>query len=86
MRDRKDELYGVVPVIPTPFTETEEIDENALRTLIDFAVTTGVSAACLPAYASEFYKLTDEEKLRVVRIAVEQAEFVVRSSFASDRC
>ncbi|MDR3711461.1 MAG: dihydrodipicolinate synthase family protein [Puia sp.] len=66
-------LEGVVPIVPTPFTETEEIDEQALRGLIDFAIAGGLQAVCLPAYASEFYKLTDEEKLRVVKIAVDQA-------------
>jgi dihydrodipicolinate synthase/N-acetylneuraminate lyase len=69
----KKELYGVVPIIPTPFTEKEEIDGDALRRLIDFAVAGGMEAACLPAYASEFYKLTDEEKLQVVKIAVEHS-------------
>jgi len=69
----KKELSGVVPIIPTPFTEKEDIDEDALRKLIDFAVTGGIEAACLPAYASEFYKLTDEEKLQVVKIAVEHS-------------
>ncbi|GLU53404.1 dihydrodipicolinate synthase family protein [Dyadobacter frigoris] len=67
------ELYGVVPIIPTPFTEDEEIDDNALRRLVDFAIKSEVSAICLPAYASEFYKLTDEEKLHVVKVAVEHA-------------
>lgn len=66
-------MEGVVPIVPTPFTETEEIDEQALRGLIDFAIAGGLQAVCLPAYASEFYKLTDEEKLRVVKIAVDQA-------------
>ncbi|HEX7905493.1 MAG TPA: dihydrodipicolinate synthase family protein [Chitinophagaceae bacterium] len=69
----KKELSGVVPIIPTPFTEKEEVDESALRRLVDFAIGNGIQAACLPAYASEFYKLTDDEKLQVVRIAVEQA-------------
>ena len=69
----KKELFGVVPIIPTPFTENEEIDEAALRRLVDFAVGCGVEAACLPAYASEFYKLTDEEKVRVVKIAVDHS-------------
>ncbi len=69
----KKELFGIVPIIPTPFTEKEEIDETALRKLIDFAISAGVMAACLPAYASEFYKLTDDEKLRVVRVATEHA-------------
>ena len=66
-------LNGVIPIIPTPFLENEEIDEAALRNLVDFACGCGIKAACLPAYASEFYKLTDEEKLKVVKIAVDQA-------------
>jgi 4-hydroxy-tetrahydrodipicolinate synthase len=66
-------LFGVVPIVPTPFTENEEIDEDALRGLIDFAIAGGIQAVCLPAYASEFYKLTDEEKLRVVKVAVDHA-------------
>lgn len=68
-----DTLSGVVPIIPTPFLANEEIDEASLRKLIEFAIASGLQAVCLPAYASEFYKLTDEEKLTVVRIAVDQA-------------
>ncbi|MBZ5856872.1 dihydrodipicolinate synthase family protein [Flavihumibacter profundi] len=74
MKLSEDLLQGVVPIIPTPFTENEEIDEAALRSLVDFACSCGIQAACLPAYASEFYKLTDEEKLQVVKIAVEHAK------------
>jgi len=66
-------LAGVVPIVPTPFTEDEEIDERALRDLIDFAVSCRVGAVCLPAYASEYYKLTDEERLKVVQVAIQQA-------------
>ncbi len=71
-------LTGVIPIIPTPFLENEEIDESSLRNLIEFAISSGLPAACLPAYASEFYKLSDEEKLRVVRIAVEQSAGRIR--------
>lgn len=69
----ENELFGVVPIVPTPFTADEEIDEDALRRLIDFAIAGGIKAVCLPAYASEFYKLSDDEKLRVVKIAVGHA-------------
>lgn len=83
----KKELSGVVPIIPTPFTENEEIDEPALRRLIDFAIDGGIEAVCLPAYASEFYKLSDEEKLRVVKVAVDHAagriQIVAQSNHAS---
>lgn len=67
-------LSGVIPIIPTPFTADEEIDEQALRNLVEFTIKIGIKAACLPAYASEFYKLSDEEKLQTVRIAVDQAK------------
>ncbi len=67
-----DTLTGVVPIIPTPFLQNEEIDEWSLRNLIEFAVSSGIKAVCLPAYASEFYKLTDDEKLQVVKIAIDQ--------------
>lgn len=67
------ELDGVVPIIPTPFNDNEEIDEQGLKRLVDFAIKSEVSAICLPAYASEFYKLTDQEKLDVVKVAVEHA-------------
>ncbi len=64
---------GVVPVMPIPFDDHEEIDELALRRLVDFAVSCKVKAICLPMYGSEFYKLSDEERTRVVAIAVDQA-------------
>jgi 4-hydroxy-tetrahydrodipicolinate synthase len=56
------EVNGVVPIVPTPFLRDGSPDWISLGRLLDFAVTAGVSAVCLPAYASEFYKLTDLER------------------------
>lgn len=66
-------VQRVVPVVPIPFVENGEIDEGVLRNVIEFAVSCGVSAVCLPAYGSEFYKLSEAERTQVVGIAVEQA-------------
>jgi len=55
-------INGIVPIIPTPFLPDGSPDWNSLKGLLDFAVRAGVSAVCLPAYASEFYKLTDLER------------------------
>ena len=66
----ENELGGVVPIIPTPFDKSENIDVSGLNRLIDFAAASGVQAACLPAYASEFYKLSDSERLQIVEMAV----------------
>ena len=67
------QIEGIVPVIPTPFDEHGQIDEVGLRKLVDFCVEGGACAICLPAYVGEFYKLSEQERHDVVRIAVEQA-------------
>lgn len=66
-------INGVVPIIPTPFTVEEKIDWPSLRRSVDFACAAGACAICLPAYASEFYKLSESERLRVVSEAVRHA-------------
>ncbi len=67
------EIEGIVPVVPTPFDNDGHIDEDGLRRLIDFCVAENASAVCLPAFAGEFYNLSDQERQDVVRIAVDQA-------------
>jgi 4-hydroxy-tetrahydrodipicolinate synthase len=71
-------LLGVVPVIPTPFTESEEIDVPALELLIKYACESGVETACLPAYGSEFYKLSRQEKYNLVGSAVKFSDGRIR--------
>ncbi|HJT33070.1 MAG TPA: dihydrodipicolinate synthase family protein [Pirellulales bacterium] len=67
-------LRGVVPVVPTPFTSDEAIDFNGLAGCVRFAADCRLSAVCLPAYASEFYKLSDAERRQVVQTAIRAAE------------
>lgn len=67
----KFKIDGVVPIVPTPFDAHQEIDWAALRSLLDFAVHADVEAVCLPAYASEFYKLTEAERRDTIVAAVD---------------
>lgn len=67
------QLNGIVPIVPTPFSENQEVDWDSLRALVDFACASGACAMCLPAYASEFYKLTEDERRRAISEAVTQA-------------
>lgn len=69
----KSPLEGVVPVLPTPFDDRERIDVESLHRLIEFCIRSGLGAVALPAYGSEFYKLTDVERLDVVAEAVRGA-------------
>jgi 4-hydroxy-tetrahydrodipicolinate synthase len=82
-------LTGAVPIIPIPFDTHDEIDEMALRRLVEFSVTKEFGAICLPAYGSEFYKLSEQERIRVVQVAVEQAagrlQVMAQSNHGSSR-
>ncbi|MCH2123904.1 MAG: dihydrodipicolinate synthase family protein [Pirellulaceae bacterium] len=84
------ELRGVVPVIPTPFCADESIDFDGVASCVEFAVECEVRAVCLPAYASEFYKLNELERRQVIEIAIQAAAgrvaVVAQSNHPSARC
>ncbi len=64
-------INGVVPVIPIPFADDESIHEAALRRCVDFVARRQMAALCLPAYGSEFYKLSEAERELVIGVAIE---------------
>ena len=68
-----EKITGIVPVLPTPFRPDEMLDLDSLRRIVEFCSTKGFSAVCLPAYASEFYKLTMDERYLLVQTAIEAA-------------
>ena len=67
------ELKGIVPVLPTPFGPDDAIDLDSLSRVVAFCVEKSFGAACIPAYASEFYKLTMDERYALVQAAVQAA-------------
>ena len=73
MNPKSNGVLGIVPVIPTPFDRHQRVDCGALEPLIEFAVHAGVKAVCTPAYGSEFYKLSIEERSGLVDAAVKFA-------------
>ena len=70
---RNIKIDGIVPIIPTIFDKKERIDWSAFEALLDFACGIDVCAICLPAYASEFYKLSDDERRAIIAKAVDQS-------------
>jgi 2-keto-3-deoxy-L-arabinonate dehydratase len=64
-------LAGVVPIIPVPFHEDEAIDETSLARVVDWVASCRLGGMCLPAYGSEFYKLSESERHRVIEVAIE---------------
>jgi len=64
-------VNGILPVIPTPFDREGRVDWPALNDLLEFAIKARVCGVCLPAYASEFYKLRDAERRELVCQAIQ---------------
>ena len=61
---------GVFPIVVTPFTESYELDEKGLRSLVHFCLRAGVQGLVGPANASEFSTLSDDERKRWLEIVV----------------
>src|SRR5438876_9142512 len=53
---------GVLPIAPTPFTDTGELDLDGQRRVLDCMVDQGVDGICILANYSEQFLLTDAER------------------------
>ncbi|MCL6442859.1 MAG: dihydrodipicolinate synthase family protein [Alicyclobacillus sp.] len=58
-------LRGILPVVAMPFRDDGSIDERGLESLLDHLMGIGVSGLMMFGIASEFYKLTGDERARV---------------------
>ncbi|MCC7208750.1 MAG: dihydrodipicolinate synthase family protein [Anaerolineae bacterium] len=66
-------LRGIVTVLNTPFTEDDEVDLDALGAHVEHAIQCGVAGFLVPALASEVYKLSANERMRMVRATLDAA-------------
>ncbi|HVS06159.1 MAG TPA: dihydrodipicolinate synthase family protein [Candidatus Dormibacteraeota bacterium] len=58
-------VRGVCPVLAVPFLENGDIDLDGFKNMTRHVLGTGVTAVMLFGFASEFYKLTDEERTQL---------------------
>ena len=65
-------MRGVFTIPSTPFDVEGQLDEEGLRRIVDFCVGCGAHGIVSPVNASEFTRLSDQERLTVTRIVVEQ--------------
>ena len=64
-------LKGIVTVLNTPFTMNDSIDHKALKNNVNEALKAGVAGFLVPAMASEVYKLSVTERLKMVDTVLE---------------
>ena len=55
-------IKGILPVIPTLFTDDDTVDPGALRSVVRFALDAGAHGIVFPGVASEYSFLSDEER------------------------
>ena len=70
---QKTSIEGVCPIIPCPFTADGEVDFADLERVIHWMAKHGSHGVTLFGIAGEYYKLTDDERVRMVETAVPAA-------------
>lgn len=70
--ESEDRIHGIIPILPTPFAGDGSIDETGMRRTIAYVLEAGAHGVAFPAMASEFYSLTDRERLRLTEVTVHE--------------
>jgi 4-hydroxy-tetrahydrodipicolinate synthase len=65
MKGSPKPLEGIVPIVAAPFTATGRLDEESLQQLVRHLIGAGAVGLTLFGLATEFYKLTDAERVRM---------------------
>jgi 4-hydroxy-tetrahydrodipicolinate synthase len=61
-------LRGIFPIMITPFNAEGRIDEDSLRRVVQFELEGGAHGIGVGGFASEAYKLSDQERMRCAEI------------------
>ena len=69
----KKNLEGIIVPVVTPFDAAENVDEKALRAMVNYLIESGVHGLFPAGTQGEFYALTVDEKKRVMDIVIEEA-------------
>lgn len=62
-------LSGILPVLAAPFDDLGKVHYGDLEKLIDFQIRQGVGGITLFGFATEFYKLSEAEKLKMLQVS-----------------
>ncbi len=68
LRGAEKTIRGVFPIMSTPFTESKAVDYEDLEREVDFLDRCGVHGMVWPQLASEYFKLTKEERMRGMEV------------------
>ncbi len=66
------EIKGIVVPVVTPFTKDEEVNESALRRIVDYLVDNGIHGLFPCGSQGELFSLSTDEKKRIMDVVLEQ--------------
>jgi len=66
-----ESLQGIIPPLLTPLTPAEEIDEQGLRSLINYVLAAGVHGVFVLGNMGECALLTERARVRAIEVTVE---------------
>ncbi len=69
-----NEIKGVFPVIATPFKDDGSIDETGFRNILRYVLNAGAHGVVYPAVASEFYALSQQERMYLSECLMEEVK------------
>lgn len=72
MAARRIEWSGVFTVCVTPFAADGALDDAAVRLLVEMLIADGAQGIVLAGSTGEWFSMSDEEKIRLFRVAAEQ--------------
>ena len=65
-------LRGIFQILQTPFSDDGAIDWDSMARQIEYCLESGVHGLVVPALASEFFTLSDAERMQVVAFTAER--------------
>ena len=65
-------LQGVIPIVLVPFDDKGRIDERSLRRVVRFELEAPIDGLGIGGFASEAYKLTDQERMRCAEVVTDE--------------
>ncbi|WP_298486020.1 dihydrodipicolinate synthase family protein [uncultured Maribacter sp.] len=70
-------LKGILPAIPTCFTDRGNINLEAQKKVIQFVISAGAHGIVFPGVASEYNFLTSKERIKLIKLLVSEVNGII---------
>ena len=66
------DLHGIVPILPSVFHADGSVDREGFARVVRYVLAAGAHGVAFPALASEFYALSDDERVALTEVVVHE--------------